>query len=162
MNKYIKYTSYVIKHKWFVFLECLRLGKYNPNASIKLGLFLRGIVHDMSKFGPFEFSQYMEYFAGKDSPNRQANFDRAWNHHQKFNKHHWQHHILLRDDGSMEVLEMPELDAYEMVADWVGAGIAIHGRREIKEWYKANYDKIQLHPNTRGLVDFLIFEYIDE
>jgi len=54
MNKYLKYLKYVLVHKYYVFIECF-----------KVGLFWRGIMHDMSKFFPDEFLPYARYFYGE-------------------------------------------------------------------------------------------------
>jgi hypothetical protein len=80
-------------------------------------------------------------------------FDRAWNHHQKANKHHWQYWVLSFDDGGVESLEMPERYRTEMVADWVGAGLAINGYVDVEGWYAKNRDKMKLHPATRRFVE---------
>ena len=53
MKKFFKYLKYVIRHKYFVFLE-----------SCKLGIPIRGFVHDTSKFFPDEFFPYMNHFYG--------------------------------------------------------------------------------------------------
>lgn len=50
---YWKYFKYVLRHKWYVFLACL-----------KYGLIWRGIVHDLSKFKPDEFIAYARFFYG--------------------------------------------------------------------------------------------------
>lgn len=46
------------------------------------------------------------------------------------------------------------LDLYrrEMLADWIGAGKAL-GKPNTWEWYAANKDKMQLHPDTREWVE---------
>jgi hypothetical protein len=36
----------------------------------------------------------------------------------------------------------------------MGAGKAITGKDNTDEWYRANYDKIKLHPETRLWIDF--------
>jgi hypothetical protein len=53
MGKFFKYLKYVIRHKWYVFLECCNLG-----------IPFRGIFHDLSKFLPDEFFPYMNHFYG--------------------------------------------------------------------------------------------------
>ena len=107
--KYLKYCWYVIRHKWFVFIE-----------SYKLGIPWLGIIHDWSKFLPSEFLPYANFFYGSDAkqvrdetgyykPTDTGNseFDFAWLLHQKRNKHHWQWWILPEDDGCIKVLEIP-------------------------------------------------------
>jgi len=86
VNMYAKYLWAVLRHKWFVFLECC-----------KLGIPWRGIVHDLSKFLPSEFGPYAYYFYGpypRDDEYKPKYvveaFNRAWLNHQHRNKHHWQ------------------------------------------------------------------------
>jgi hypothetical protein len=111
---------------------------------------------------------YANYFYGKDSKNnREANrdrrpefiedeaFDLAWLLHQKRNKHHWQFWILPKDDGTSRCLPMPDKFRREMVADWVGAGRAISGRKDWRPWYDKQKDVILLHPETRKWLEEL-------
>ena len=156
---YFKYLKYVLKHKWYVFIECC-----------KFGIPLRGILHDLSKFLPSEFIPYARYFYGnypawnkveyepcypykytKEGVNDA--FDYAWLLHQKRNPHHWQYWILKCDNDGTKILGMPLKVRKEMLADWIGAGIAITGKREVKEWYAKNRDNIILHPSTRVWID---------
>jgi len=135
MYKYFKYLSYIICHKWFVFVECC-----------KLGIVWRGIVHDLSKFRPSEFFPYVNYFYGK---NKDENaFDKAWNYHQKKNKHHHQYWVLREDSGTVKVIEMPSKYWKEMVADWISAGKA-QGNPDTKKWYLENRGKMILGKDTR-------------
>ncbi len=166
MRKYISYFSYLIRHKYYVFLAGIK---------VRAPIF-RLIIHDWSKFLPSEWFPYMNYFYGK-YPSIKSNeyklasrlgialeskeywenkFNYAWNLHQKRNKHHYQFWVLINDSGEIEYLEIPEKYIRELISDWAGAGKAITGRWEIKEWYYKNKDKILLHPNTRLRVEELI------
>ncbi len=152
MKKHLLYLKYLLRHKWFVMLACFRYG-----------LYWRGIKHDWSKFLPCEWFPYVESFYGPQ-PRKQRTkerFDRAWLHHQHLNPHHWQHWVLREDSGATKVLEMPRLDRLEMLADWEGAGRAITGKKDCKEWYLKNRDLILLHPTTRALVDWQIADMVD-
>lgn len=153
---YIAYTKYVVRHKWYVFLECC-----------KLGIPLRGILHDLSKFLPSEFFPYAIYFNGKEQKgensfakagykkpkNTSDDFDLAWLLHQKRNKHHWQWWVLLEDEGSPDALEMPLKYAKEMIADWKGAGRAQGNPDNCKTWYLKNRNKMTLAAYTRFWVE---------
>lgn len=153
MKAHLRYASYVIRHKWYVFIECL-----------KFGLVWRGIKHDWSKFLPSEWFPYVEYFYGKKRTDvgtagynhalhqDDTAFNYAWNHHQKANSHHWQYYVLNYDDGRTFVLDMPMLDRKEMLADWRGAGLA-QGKPKTWEWYEANKHKMQLHPDTHSWIE---------
>jgi len=170
------YLSYILRHKWFVFVECLRLG-----------IPWRGLVHDLSKLTPSEFGPYMRYFtapqargrewpteAEADEMSRQAmraaqcnyypkwtqervkrDLNAAWNLHQKRNRHHWQYWVLLNDtDEPLEVLlPMPDRYRREMLADWRGASRALGYGRQVREWYLKHSHKMRLHSDTRAWLE---------
>ena len=152
--KYFKYFRYVIRHKWFVFLEARRLG-----------IPWLGLIHDLSKFMPNEFIPYSEFFYGKKSVDPKdatgyykptdtgdLNFDMAWLRHQKRNKHHWQWWVLPNDDGGFKVFEMPEIYRLEMLADWKGAGRA-QGKPDTRAWYIHNKEKMLFGIATRKWIE---------
>ena len=149
--RHLNYLKYVLRHKWFVLL-----------ASIRIGAPLWGaIIHDLSKFRPSEWIPYARCFYAPDGSKQykeDLTFAVAWNDHQKRNKHHYQYWVILWDRGEYETLDMPRKYILEMVADWMGAGRAITGRWEVKEWYEKNKGNIKLSPSTRKTVDILIGE----
>ena len=144
---YFKYLWYVLRHKWFVMRECSRAG-----------LYWRGVMHDISKFSPAEFGPYARYFYGEKTDKTKADFDKAWQHHQEHNSHHWE---FWRNEGSrfFRLQKMPYDDVCEMVCDWRGAGMAIHGCDESAQWYQNNKDRMELHPKTRELAETLLGLY---
>ena len=153
MGKFLRYSSYVIRHRWFVMIECF-----------KRGLIWRGLTHDLSKFRPSEFFPYMNHFGGGIKTGRNATgyykagesgdlpFDRAWLGHQQKNDHHWQHHCLVQDTDPFTVFEMPIRARKEMLCDWIGAGRA-QGTPDVKLWYKTNGHRMILGPETRQWVE---------
>ena len=158
--QYIKYLSYVIRHKWFVMIECF-----------KVGLYWRGIIHDMSKFYPGEFIPYAKYFYGTWIKNDQCHgdiggrisykdtemgveevFNIAWLKHQHRNDHHWQYWILRLDDGGTTIFNMPHKAMKEMICDWKGAGQAINRTNspdECREWFIKNRFNMTFADETR-------------
>jgi len=143
-NPYLRYLWYVIRHKWYVSIACF-----------KVGLYWRGITHDMSKLRPSEFFPYAKFFYG--SSYNQHEFDFAWLLHQKRNKHHWQWWILREDDGGTKVFQMDLESVEEMVCDWIGAGRAINGKNDCVEWYRANRHKMQLNPRDVTYLDAKLY-----
>ena len=140
---FIKYLKYLIKHKYYVTVECF-----------KRGLYWRGITHDLSKFLPDEFIPYMNFFYGKSKEFAQNQFYFAWLKHQKRNPHHWQWWILKEDSGEYKIFEMSREYREEMLCDWHGAGKAIMGKNSnTKEWYLKNKDKIIIGPYTRKWIE---------
>jgi hypothetical protein len=156
LRRHKSYAKYVVKHKWFVMFASLVL---IVEADAPWGLMKRALIHDKSKFLPSEWMPYAECFYSDDGSKRcleTPEFIRAWNSHQKANKHHWQYWLIMMDSGVWEALEMPEIYVYEMVADWMGAGRTITGRWEVQPWYEANRGKMVLHQKTRRLVESIL------
>lgn len=165
MGSKIKFLKYLLKHKWYVFIECC-----------KHGLFWIGIKHDLSKFYPSEFLPYAEFFYGKysniyNSTNKKngyckpaqtgdPQFDFAWFLHCKRNKHHWQWWVIPDCDGRSKVLPIQEPFLTEMLCDWIGAGKA-QGHfspredpyQNVRNWYKENSNKLQLAEETRKEIE---------
>lgn len=154
IKPHLQYARYVIRHKYFVMQE-----------GIKLGVSLyQLIIHDWHKMTPGEWFPYVETFYGeKPSPRRKDGgydpnavsdaFDLAWLRHQKRGKHHWQYWCLPKDDGTLKVLAMPDKYRREMLADWRGAGRAISGSDDCLGWYDVNRDKMCLHSETRAWIE---------
>lgn len=155
MRAHIAYLVYFLRHKWFVLLEC-----------VKMGIVWRGIAHDWHKLLPGEWFPYVHYFYNADGTPRQrhdetgykptdtgdAGFDYAWLLHQKRAKHHWQWWVLPQDDGEIKILPIPDQYRKEMLADWLGAGRA-QGTPDVHGWYLVNRKKLQLHPETRAWIE---------
>jgi hypothetical protein len=143
----LQYLSYVIRHKWFVFL-----------AGIKLRVpIYQLIIHDWSKFTYLEWTAYRDFFYSEESSYKRKRFTLAWNSHQKRNPHHWQYWVIINDDGNINYIEMPDNFIREMVADWKGAGLAL-GKPDTKAWYEEHKERILMHVNTRVKVEQLLGE----
>jgi len=152
MLAHLRYLAYVLRHKWHVFVAC-------RNLQVPLW---QAVIHDWTKFLPCEWFPYVQRFYGAAALQRDQKsdaFDRAWNHHQKSNRHHWQYWVLVteRDALRVQALSIPPRYAREMVADWIGAGRA-QGKPDVAAWYDANAAKMVLHEHTRALVEQLIGE----
>lgn len=160
IRMYAGYLKKLLLHKWFVFLECA-----------KIGMPIAGIVHDWSKFLPDEFIPYARYF-NTDRRDKYGDYDVgkadndaflvAWLKHQHRNPHHWQYWILLPDEYPTHIIAMPERYWREMIADWRGAGRAYTGKDNTTEWYQRNKDKMRLHPETRIQVEVSLGVYLGD
>jgi len=118
-----------------------------------------GLLHDLSKLKFSELIPYTRCFYADDGSsqyNPDQWFDQALNQHQKANKHHWQYWVLFEDSGKVLALPMTQRYIEEMVADWMGAGRAITGKWEVKEWYEKNKEKMLLHTDTKERVEKLL------
>ena len=139
MMKYIKNVGYILHHKYLVLIECW-----------KEGLYWQGLVHDLSKFSPAEFSAYAwNFFA--DSHEKRQDGDRirkaflyAWLHHQHKNKHHWQYWVV--NPQKQEALPMPEKYILEMICDWRAMSRKFGDSGQ--EFFKARSHKMLLHPES--------------
>lgn len=103
MKRHLEYFRYVLRHKWFVFLACLRLG-------VPLWI---AVIHDWSKFTNAEWSGYAHNFFNADGTRRdvrnpdgsydptkvKGDFLKAWHHHESNNKHHWGYWITFSTDA---------------------------------------------------------------
>ena len=165
MLKHLKYLKYLLLHKYWVFYAGLKL---------KVSIW-RLLIHDWSKFLPCEWFAYTNYFYGNhpkfsELPSAlksiwpaksceeywKDKFDFSWNHHSKFNKHHFQFWVLIEDSGKIKPLKMPEKYVREMTADWEGAGRAITGKWEAWDYYQKNKENTLLHPESRELFERLL------
>lgn len=145
MKKHLKYLLYIVRHKWYVLLGC-----------VKYGVVWRGITHDLSKLYPSEWFPYVENFFGNAEAVKEQ-FNQAWNLHKKRNPHHWQNWVRRTEDGRELILPMPDKYRKEMLADWIGAGRAKGKGNDLIPWYCENKKKMKLHPETRAWVEKQVF-----
>lgn len=164
MRKHWAYLKYILRHKFYVFVGCRKIG---------VPIYL-AIIHDWTKFLPCEWFPYANHFFNSDGtrrkvrdasgaydPNSQTNnFKMAWLHHQKL-KHHWQSWISIGNKGSISPMEWKEIYIREMIADWIGAGMAISGVKDPTGWYEKNADSLILHEKTRTTLEYLLFNYFE-
>ncbi len=149
MSKYWRYLWYILKHKWYVLVECCRLG-----------VPWLGVVHDLSKFGLTEFVRSAWRYCG--TPDEvilvSEQYKLAWLHHQKVNKHHWIYWVVFTPipgqsyDEGWGCIPMPDRYRREMLADWIGAGKTYGGDGPI-DWYEKNRGQLLLHPDTRDWLE---------
>ena len=159
MKATLKYIWLTIRHKAFVFRAGLK-----TKAPI-----WRLVIHDWTKFTPFEAPYYgRQFFGDKGDP---LGFSYAWLHHQRNNPHHWEYWIPITGHNrggfkDLEALPMPEWAVREMVADWMGASRAYEGvwPRSISEWgwMKENLDSIKerVHKETAVMIDRVLREVL--
>lgn len=149
MGKYTRYLWYLLKHKWYTFVECCHLG-----------VPWLGVIHDLSKFSSVEFVRSARRYCGDPVEQLRATdpYKWAWLHHQRTNKHHWGYwvvYIPIPDQNYNEVwgcLPIPDRYRREMLADWIGSGKTF-GSSNPAEWYEKNKDKMLLHPDTRAWIE---------
>lgn len=161
INQCKAHFIYTMRHKWFVFLECC-----------KLGIPIQGLLHDLSKFTPVEFFAYSFHFFNKDGSKRgikdktgsynpmqtdNEQFKLAWFHHSSNNKHHWHYWVCVNENAEYIPMKMPKKYVLEMIADWRGAGRA-NNTPDVLAWYNNNKGKMLLHEETRREIETILFK----
>lgn len=152
----IKHTSLVLRHKWYVFIYCT-----------KLGMPLRGLKHDMSKFSPAEFWESVKYYNGKISPvtmSKRANgYSKAWLHHKGRNKHHTEYWVDISAPEKTPII--PYKYVAEMICDKLSASKVYNGKNwtnssEIEYW-NIEKNKIEINKHVEEMLTE-VFEQVAE
>lgn len=145
----------VLKHKYYVFIYCC-----------KLGIPWQGITHDLSKFSWIEFSEAIKFYDPTKSPiavaKEKQGYSMAWIHHKGHNPHHceyWADSLSTNPKG----LQMPNKYVKELIADYLGAGKVYFGQfftyeKELEYWKKLK-TQILIHPTTAETVT-TVFELL--
>ncbi len=159
MNKVWGHFKTITTHKIVVMKECFRIG-----------LYWRGILHDLSKYSPSEFITGCKYYQGTKSPHhkeREENgYSAAWLHHKGRNKHHFEYWIdySLNDQG-MEGTKMPVKYVCEMMMDRIAASKVYnkgsYNHHMPLQYYEKGKHAYMLHPETRALMEYLL-KMLDE
>lgn len=113
----------ITSHKIMVMKNCFRCG-----------LYIQGILHDMSKYSPTEFIPGAIYYQGNRSPNNAERevkgLSAAWIHHKGRNKHHyeyWTDYSPKAKKGELVGVKMPRKYIAEMLCDRVAASKIYNG-----------------------------------
>lgn len=141
--------------------------RYVRYYCFKAGLYMQGLMHDLSKYSPVEFWESVKYYQGSSSPITACKKDRgysmAWFHHRGRNKHHWEYWVDDFDEGMIPKI-IPEKYAIEMFCDFLGAGEAYMGDEYSKEkefaWWKQKRQKYVMHPVIKNFIDNCFVNYI--
>lgn len=118
--------------------------------------------HDNTKCWADEYEAYDRYFYPdeyEDNPpfsQRVEEYLRAWLEHINRNPHHWQHWVLINDNGSFTVLPMPEVYVIEMICDWWSFSWEKGNLYEIFDWVDENSPHILLDNETIRLVEKIL------
>ena len=118
--------------------------------------------HDNTKYWADEYEAYDRYFYPdeyEDNPpfsQRVEEYQRAWLEHMHRNPHHWQHWVLINDNGFFTVLPMPEVYVIEMICDWWSFSWKKGNLYEIFDWIDENSPHILLDNETTRLVEKIL------
>lgn len=151
----------ITNHKLLVMKSCF-----------KVGLYKQGLLHDLSKYNPVEFSAGIKYYNGSISPNgiqkKQEGLSEAWLHHKRRNKHHFEYWIDygIKESEGLKGMNMPTKYVVEMFIDRMSASKNYlkekYTQRSALEYYEARKDYYILHPESRELLEFLLNKLCDE
>ena len=152
---YIKHFITITKHRRLVRQGCF-----------KVGLYWRGLVHDLSKYMPSEFLVGAKYYQGYRSPNNaereDIGYSSAWLHHKGRNKHHfeyWMDYSAVELQGFVPA-KMPTKYIVEMFMDRVAASKNYNGKRYQDsfpyEYYKRGEQFIIMEDKSKELLAKLL------
>ena len=148
-----RHLHIVNKHRFLVF-----------KLSIKAGIPLQGLVHDLSKYSFIEFFEGVKYYQGNYSPIRNCKKDKgysnAWLHHKGRNKHHYEY--WYDDEENPKCLVMPYKYFVEMVCDTLSAGMTYEGKGWTKEFQIGYYMNKRKRISINGKIDKALIEVYEE
>ena len=151
----------ITSHKLMVMRYCFRVG-----------LYWRGLMHDLSKYTPTEFIPGVKYYQGTRSPNSAEREDKgyssAWLHHKGRNRHHLEYwtDYALGDDKRIVPVEMPKIYVAEMLCDRIAASRVYKKEAYTDaapyEYFMRSKEQGVIHPKTKELLLKLLVMLKDE
>ena len=167
-NKLDLVISSIKDAKWYKHLATINEHKLEVGKNcFRCGLYWQGITHDLSKYSPTEFLVGAKYYQGDRSPNDAEREDKgytsSWLHHKGRNKHHleyWIDYDLVKRDGSMIGMKMPDNYIVEMFCDRVAASKIYHKDtytdRAALDYFLNGKSKGAMHPYVRKRISLLL------
>ena len=159
MNNFFKHLKIIHTHR-----------KYVRRICFKMSLYWQGLVHDLSKYSPVEFSIY-KYYSGKRSPHQECReilgYSPSWIHHYHKNKHHYQYWWDEDEFGKIIPMKMPYKYVIESFCDMVGASKAYNKDnwepQLVQDYWdnKCKGKRIQ-HFESSDLTQFLIYMLVQK
>lgn len=155
-----KHFKTITKHKILVMQGCF-----------KVGLYWRGVTHDLSKYSPTEFFNGVRYFQGYRSPisaeREDKGYSEAWMHHKGRNKHHYEYWTDMNlETRQYESRPMPRKYLVEMVMDRRAASIIYRGKEYTDafplEYQLTSKDRVLMNEQTRRELEYILTMLKDE
>lgn len=158
MAKYhiFKHFHTVNKHRWFVFLNCC-----------KVGIPFRGLVHDLSKYSFTEFFISARNYSGTRSPianerKEENGYSIAFIHHTRRNKHHFEYWVDTTL-GDIILSPMPYKYALESCCDMIAAS-KVYNRKTFTrdmplQFFERTKNRAMMHLATQEFIEKILFEY---
>ena len=131
----------------------------------RVGLYLQGLTHDLSKYSPTEFLRGAHYYQGTRSPNaaerEEKGYSEAWMHHKGRNRHHYEYWTdMSPKTHRYEPVDMPRRYLVEMVMDRRAACMTYQGKNyrpgaEL-EYLEKSRERLLMHPQTLRRLEYLL------
>ena len=131
----------------------------------RVGLYLQGLTHDLSKYSPTEFLRGAHYYQGTRSPNaaerEEKGYSEAWMHHKGRNRHHYEYWTDMSPKTQRyEPVDMPRRYLVEMVMDRRAACMTYQGKNyrpgaEL-EYLEKSRERLLMHPQTLRRLEYLL------
>ena len=131
----------------------------------RVGLYLQGLTHDLSKYSPTEFLRGAHYYQGTRSPNaaerEEKGYSEAWMHHKGRNRHHYEYWTdMSPKTHRYEPVDMPRRYLVEMVMDRRAACMTYQGKNyrpgaEL-EYLEKSRERLLMHPETLRRLEYLL------
>ena len=154
MSKAWKHFCTITKHRWIVRQGCFRIG-----------LYWRGLVHDLSKYSPTEFCVGAKFYQGNRSPNAaerdEKGYSEAWIHHKGRNRHHYEYWTDMHPVSMVyEPVPMPRKYLCEMVMDRRAACIVYEGKNytdsSALRYFMRSRERVLMHERTQKELGYLL------
>ena len=151
MNKFFGHLKTVMRHRRKVIYHCF-----------KVGIPIRGLLHDLSKYSPTEFFPGVKYFTGTRSPNEgertEYGYSAAWMHHKGINRHHFEYWTDYNPQTKlMSPVKMPIIFVKEMFCDRVAASKVYQGKNYTDEhpykYFEPGKARRIIHQETSDLLE---------
>ena len=154
MRKAWQHFKTITKHRCLVCKGCFRVG-----------LYWRGLTHDLSKYSYTEFHSGIQYYQGTRSPNAAEREDKgysdAWMHHKGRNRHHFEYWTDMdMTKRQYAPIPMPRKYLAEMVMDRRAACMTYQGDAYTDgaaiAYFDKSIDKTLMHPQTARELEYLL------
>lgn len=156
-----KHFCTITRHRWKVRSHCFRVG-----------LYWRGLTHDLSKYSPTEFWTGAKYYQGTRSPNSYERelygYSAAWMHHKGRNRHHFEYWTDYGVSGEGIIgVEMPKKYVAEMFCDRLAASKVYRGQDfqpgDPYQFFQYGKKKrLLMHPATSELLETILIVLRDQ
>lgn len=161
-----------MKKAWGHFVTITKHRHLVIKHAFKAGIPLRGLLHDLSKYSPTEFSKGAKYYMGGiKSPNEGERaaygYSLAWMHHKGRNKHHFEYWTDYNPNTKrLEAVKMPLVYVKEMLCDRIAASKTYQKENYTDEhpliYFSSGNARRVMHHETAALLEELLIMLRDK